>query len=94
MNQYPEIQQNVQQQSQATQLLHCQPAQAKPEQFVCTTESAIASPLGQLDTVTLVKTGGVPTAIILAIAVLILALAEYNKVFVLMMPQKQDNKTE
>ncbi len=87
MSQFSQIQ-PIEQQQQAKQLLHCQPVQAKPEQFVCTTESAIASPLEQLDPVSLVKTGGVPTAIILAIAVLILALAEYNKT---MLQRRDDN---
>jgi hypothetical protein len=82
MSPFSEIQ-PIEQQPQAKQLLYCQPAEGKPEQLVCTTEAALASPLEQLDTVTLVKTGGIPAAIILCIAVLILALAEYNKSFLL-----------
>jgi hypothetical protein len=93
MNQYPKIPQYLEKPQQANQLLHNQIA-SNLKQTVVATEAASAPPLGQLDTVALVQTGGITAAIILSIAVLILALAEYNKVFVLMMPQKQDNKTE
>ncbi|MGI2902101.1 hypothetical protein [Tolypothrix sp. VBCCA 56010] len=84
----------IQQQQQTNQLLRCQTTIAKPEKLVCTTEKAITSPLEQLDTVVLVQYGGLPSAIILAIAFLILALAEYNKVFVPVMLQKRDIKTK
>ncbi len=94
MHTSPEFQPYVAQQPQASQLSHTQIAIVKPEQSVGTTQAVISPRLGQLDTVTLVQTGGITAAIILSIAVLILALAEYNKVFVLMMPQKRDNKTE
>ena len=93
MPQFSQIQ-PIEQQQQAKQLLHCQPAQAKSEQLVCTTEAVIASPLEQLDTVTLVKTGGIPAAIILSIAVLILALAEYNKSFLPGMLQQRDDQSQ
>ncbi len=93
MSRFSDIQ-PIEQQQQAKQLLHCQPAQGKPEQLVCTTEAAIAPPLEQLDTLTLVKVGGIPAAIILCITVLILALAEYNKTFVPGKPQQQDEKTQ
>jgi hypothetical protein len=90
MNQYPQYLEKPQ---QANQLIHNQIA-PNLRQTAVATEATIAPPLGQLDTVALVQTGGITAAIILSIAVLILALAEYNKVFVLMMPQKRDNKTE
>ncbi len=92
MNQYPEIQQYFAQQPQANQLPYTQTAIAKPEQSTTTTETVITPPLGQIDTVALVQYGGITAAIILAIAVLILALAEYTKVFVPVMLQKPDDK--
>lgn len=94
MNQHPEIQQHLAQQQPANQLPYTQSAIAKPEQSATTTEAVITPPLGQIDTVALVQYGGITAAIILAIAVLILALAEYTKVFVPVMLQKPDDKTK
>lgn len=90
MNQHTEFQQYLVQQQQAYQLQHNQTAVVKQEQLVGTTEAVTTPRLGQLDTVALVQSGGIAAAIILCIAVLILALTEYNKVFVLMMLQKRD----
>ncbi len=94
MNQHPEIQQYLAQQQPANQLPYTQSAIAKPEQSANTTEAVITPPLGQIDTVALVQYGGITTAIILSIAVLILSLAEYNKVFVPVMLHKADEKTK
>jgi hypothetical protein len=80
--------------NQANLLQSSQTALAKPEERVGTTEAIIPPPLGQINTVALVQYGGITAAIILAIAVLILALAEYNKVFVPVMLQKPDQKKE
>lgn len=44
-------------------------------------ETVTSTPLTQINPTTLVQYGGITTAVILAIALLILALAEYNKVF-------------
>ena len=44
-------------------------------------ETLTPTPLTQINPVTLIQYGGITTAVILAIALLILALAEYNKVF-------------
>lgn len=90
---YSSVSETIQEQEKTNQLLRCQTT-AKPEKLVCTTEKAITSPLKQLDTVALVQYGGLPAAIILAIAFLILALAEYNKIFVPVMLQKRDIKTK
>jgi hypothetical protein len=92
MNQYPESQQPFEQ--QGNQLLHCQSAIAKPDQLVCTTESITSSLIPQFEPATLVKYGGVTVAVILSIAILILTLAEYNKIFVLVMLQKPEEKNE
>jgi hypothetical protein len=93
MNYYPTFQ-TIQQQQQANHFLRCQTKIAKSEQLVCTTEKVITPSLEQLDTVALVQYGGPAAAIILAIALLILALSEYNKVFVLLVLQKQKLKTK
>ena len=90
----PKIQQYLAQQQQTNQLPYTQSAIAKPEQSATTTEAVITPPLGQIDTVALVQYGGITTAIILSIAVLILSLAEYNKVFVPVMLHKADEKTK
>jgi hypothetical protein len=94
MNQYPEIKQYLEQQQQGNQLQHSQSAIAKPEQHIRTTEAVITPPLGKIDTVALVQYGGITAAIILSLAVFILALAEYTKVFVPVMLQKPDEKTK
>jgi hypothetical protein len=86
--------QPIAQPQQANQLLYCKTAEAKPEQFVCTTEAAIAPSFPQSDIATLAQTGGIPAAIILSIAFLILVLAEYNKVFLPVMLQKPEEKNE
>lgn len=91
MTQYRD-QQLLRQQPQVVELPHSQTAIAQSNQPITTTESVTTPSLGQLDTVALVQYGGITTAIILSIAVLILALAEYNKVFVML--QKSDQKTE
>ncbi len=80
--------------NQANLLQSSQTALANPEQSVNKTEAIIPPLLGQINTVALVQYGGITAAIILAIAVLILALAEYNKVFVPVMLQKPDQKKE
>ena len=94
MNVSPEIQQHLAQQQPANQLRYTQSAIAKPEQPATTTETVIAPPLGQIDTVALVQSGGITAAIILSIAVLIFVLAEYNKVFIPVMLHKVEEKTK
>ena len=93
MPQFSQIQ-PIEQQSQANQLPYTQTAIAKPEQSATKTEAVITPPLEQLDTVALVQYGGITAAIILSLAVFILALAEYTKVFVPVMLQKPDDKTK
>jgi hypothetical protein len=93
MPQFSQIQ-PIEQQPQANQLPYTQTASAKPEQSATKTEAVITPPLEQLDTVALVQYGGITAAIILSLAVFILALAEYTKVFVPVMLQKPDDKTK
>jgi hypothetical protein len=93
MPQFSQIQ-PIEQQPQGNQLQYSQSAIAKPEQSATKTEAVITPPLGQIDTVALVQYGGITAAIILSLAVFILALAEYTKVFVPVMVQKPDDKTK
>ncbi len=92
MNTSPGIQQYLAQQPQANQLQYNQTAIANPERSVSTTKAVTTPSLGQLDTVALVQYGGIAVAIILSFVVFMLALAEYNKVFVPVMLQKRDEK--
>ena len=92
MNQSAKIYQASAQQLPANQLLRCEIAAAKPQQFICTTEAVTSAQLPLLDPNALLEVGGSTAAIILSIAFLILALAEYNKVFVPVMLQKVEEK--
>ena len=96
MNTSPGIQQYLAQQPQAnqSQLQYSQTAIANPEQSASTTEAVTIPSIGQLDTVALVQYGGIAVAIILAFAVFMLALAEYNKVFIPVMLQKRDENNQ
>lgn len=94
MNQHPESQKYLAQQQLVNQLSPGQLGGVKPEQPVSTTETIIAPPLGQIDTVALVQYGGISSAIILSIAILILSLAELIKVLVPVMLQKPNEKAE
>lgn len=94
MNQHPEFPKYLAQQQPVNELSPSQLGSVKPEQPVSTTESIIAPPLGQIDTIALVQYGGVSSAIILSIAILILSLAELIKVLVPVMLQKPTEKTE
>lgn len=76
----------------ADRLLRCEIAPAKPKEFICTTEAATSAQLPLLEPNALLEKGGITAAIILSIAFLILALAEYNKVFVPVMLQKLEEK--
>ncbi|MBE9128743.1 MULTISPECIES: hypothetical protein [unclassified Coleofasciculus] len=67
-----------------------QQPQAEP-QTTSSIEPIEPIPLTQLDPATLLHYGGVTVAVILAIALLILALTEYNKVFVSGMQQKHND---
>ena len=52
-----------------------------PEPQANAIETVTPTPLTQINPTNLVQYGGISTGVILAIALLILALAEYNKVF-------------
>ena len=88
------IQQYIAQQPQANQLQYNQTAIANPEQSFGTASVVTTPSLGQLDTVALVQYGGIAVAIILAFAIFMLALAEYNKVFMPVILQNRDGKNQ
>ncbi|MBD1805455.1 hypothetical protein H6F98_08340 [Microcoleus sp. FACHB-SPT15] len=93
MLQSPEKQPQAQQ-PQANQLQYNPTAIANPEQSIGTASVVTTPSLGQLDTVALVQYGGIAVAIILAFAIFMLALAEYNKVFMPVILQKRDGKNQ
>ncbi len=88
----PEFQQNLSQQQPASQLPPSQLTATQSEQPMGTTEAITPTPLSKLDPTVLLPYGGIAVAVILAITVLILALAEYNKVFVSAMLQSRDDE--
>jgi hypothetical protein len=92
MNTSLENQQPQTQQPQPNQLHYNQTSIANLEQSVGTASVVTTPSLGQLDTVALVQYGGIAVAIILAFAIFMLALAEYNKVFMPVILQKRDGK--
>ncbi|HLO88918.1 MAG TPA: hypothetical protein VK203_28475 [Nostocaceae cyanobacterium] len=64
------------------QVLVCQKSEVTSTKLVCAIESQNATISQPLDPNQLVQVGGSSVAVILAIGFLILALAEYNKVFI------------
>ncbi len=80
------------QQQPANQFLQRPSAIAKSDQPVYKVESATSTLLPLIDPTTLVQYGGVTVAVILSITCLILALAEYNKVFLPVMLGKSGKK--
>jgi hypothetical protein len=92
MNHQPEFPNYLAQQQPINQLLPSQPGSVKTEQPTSTNEPIITPSLGQIDTVALVQYGGISSAIILSIAILILSLAELIKVLVpVMLHQPEEN---
>lgn len=87
-----ESQQSSEQQQPANNVLRCKTTLAQPDQFICTTEATVSNLLPQLEPATLVEYGGITAAIILSLSIFVYALAEYNKVFIPVMLQKQNNK--
>jgi len=83
INPNPETQPNLAQQSPIL-----------PEPQANAIEAVTPTPLSQINPTTLLQYGGITTAVILAIALLILALAEYNKVFLPVMLHKRQDKSE
>lgn len=82
INTNPQTQQNPEQQSAIS-----------PEPQTNVIETTV-TPLTQINPTTLVQYGGITTAVILAIALLILALAEYNKVFLPVMIHHSQDKSK
>ncbi len=85
--------QSLEQQQQENQLLQCQPAVGKPEQYICTTAATPTAPT-QLDPTTFLQYAGSLAAIIQGITLLVVALTKLSRVFVSLMPQKRDEKTK
>jgi hypothetical protein len=91
MNQHLETQQ--QQQQQKNQLLHCQKAIGKPEQLICTIQPVIPTAPKPLDPSTFLQYTDALSIIIHGSTLLVVALTQFSKVFVPLIGQKPDNKT-
>lgn len=78
-NHYPESQANLPREENGCMLVFNESSIANPQDTTTKTETEIATPIGQLDTSTLLDTGGKPAAIILCLAIFIFALSKYNE---------------
>ncbi len=94
INQQLETQQHLEQQQQENQLLHCQKAVGKPEQFICTTLTVPPTVPTQLEPATVLQYAGTLAAIIQASTLLVVALTKFSRVFLALMDQNLDKKTQ
>jgi hypothetical protein len=85
--------QSLEQPQQENQLLQCQKAVGKPEQYICTTAATPTAPT-QLEPTTFLQYAGSLAAIIQGITLLVIALTKFSAVIVSFMPQKRDEKTK
>jgi hypothetical protein len=92
MSQFPEIQ-SIEQQQQENQLLNCQKAVGKPEQLICTIQPVIPTAPKQLEPATFLQYVDAFSTIIHGSTLLVVALTQFSKVFVPLIGQKPDNKT-
>jgi len=91
MNQHLENQQ--QQQQQDNQLLNCQKAVGKPEQLICTIQPATPTAPKPLEPSIFMQYADALSTIIHGSILLVVALTQFSKVFVPLIGQKPDNKT-
>lgn len=85
--------QSIEQPQQENQLLQCQKAVGKPEQYICTTAATHTTPT-QLDPTTFLQYASSLAAVIQGITLLVVALTKFSEVIVSFMPQKRDEKTK
>jgi hypothetical protein len=85
--------QSIEQQQPANQLLQCQKAVGKPEQYICTTAVTPTAPT-QLDPTTFLQYASSLAAIIQGITLLVVALTKFSAVIVSSRPQQRDEKTQ
>ncbi len=91
INQHLETQQHQQQQD--NQLLHCQKAVNKPEQLICTIQPVTPTAPKPLDTATFLQYADALSTVIHGSTLLVVALTQFSQVFVPLISQKPDNKT-
>ena len=81
------------QQQQDSQLLNCQQAIGQPEQLICTIQPVTTTAPKQLEPWAFVQYIDALSAIIHGSTLLVVALTQFSKVFVPLIGQKPDNKT-
>jgi hypothetical protein len=91
MSQFPGIQ-SIEQQQLENQLLNCQKAVNKPEQFICTIQPVTPTAPKQLDPSTFLQYVDALSTIIHGSTLLVVALTQFSKVFVPWIGQKPDKK--
>jgi hypothetical protein len=92
INQQLETQQPLEQQQQGNQLLNCQKAVNKPEQFICTIQPVTPTAAKPLDPSTFLQYVDALSTIIHGSTLLVVALTQFSKVFVPWIGQKPDKK--
>jgi hypothetical protein len=85
--------QSIEQQQQENQLLNCQKAVSQPEQLICTIQPVTPTAPKQLDPSTFLQYVDALSTIIHGSTLLVVALTQFSKVFVPVIGQKPDNKT-
>jgi hypothetical protein len=93
INQHLEAQQPQPQQQQENQLLNCQKAVGKPEKLICTIQPVTPTAPKPLDPSTFLQYTDALTTILHGSILLVVALTKFSKVFVPLIGQKPDNKT-
>jgi hypothetical protein len=93
INQQLETQQPLEQQQQGNQLWNCQKAVNKPEQFICTIQPVTPTAAKPLDPSTFLQYVDALSTIIHGSTLLVVALTQFSKVFVPLIGQKPDKKT-
>ena len=82
-----------QQQQQENQLLNCQKAVSKPEQLICTIQPVTPTAAKPLDPSTFLQYVDALSTIIHGSTLLVVALTQFSKIFVPLIGQKPDKKT-
>ncbi|MBD2015321.1 hypothetical protein H6F96_15250 [Microcoleus sp. FACHB-53] len=93
MNTSPKTQPYLEQQQHANQSLHCQKAVGQPEQLICTIQPVIPTAPKQLNPSTFLQYVDALSTIIHGSTLLVVALTQFSKIFVPVIGQKPDKKT-
>ncbi len=93
INQQLETQQHLEQQQLENQLLNCEKAVGKPEPLICTIQPVTPTAPKQLDPATFLQYVDAFSTIIHGSTLLVVALTQFSKLFVPLIGQKPDKKT-